>query len=125
MTSFIQYVVNEFVLRCGEHVSVEWEPGSKKFDYGSVDLSVMPRRKGRSGGGGIFGKSSASKLVSKNAPERIRKDLKQQDDDLSEISKGLDTLEGMAVAIGDEVDRSTVQARRLAQQFDFTEFHNL
>jgi hypothetical protein len=55
MTAHIQWITNEFSLRCGPNLDVQWEPGAKKFDYGSVDLASLTVPKGRKGDSGTDG----------------------------------------------------------------------
>ena len=126
MTAHVQWITNEFSLRCGSDLDVQWEPGAKKFDYGSVDLASLSVPKGRKaasdngGWGATGGKSKTSGLISKGASQQTRDDLDEQDGYLDEMSRGLDQLQGLATAIGTEVDSSTQKIRATNQRMDET-----
>lgn len=125
MTAHVQYVTNEMALRVGPELDVQWEPGAKKFDYGSVDLAQVPLPKGRANGmdndgWGMGGKSKTTGLISAKAPQKVKDDLAMQDAHLEEMSNGLDELYGIGIAIGTEVDASTQQVKRVTGKVEAT-----
>jgi hypothetical protein len=125
MSAHMQWITNELALRVGPELEVQWEPGAKKFDYGSLSLAELSVPKGRkddgNGGWGSVGqKSKTAGLISKNAPAGVHEDLAEQDAYLDEMSQGLDHLNGIANAIGKEVDESTVKIKALNGKVDTT-----
>ena len=124
MTAHVQWITNEMALRVGPELEVQWEPGAKKFDYGSVALAsmVVPRgRKQGDGGWGTQGQpSKTAGLLSKNAPAHVHADIAEQDEMLDQMSAGLDRLNGMATAIGNEVDDSTQKISNTNRRMDAT-----
>jgi hypothetical protein len=54
--------------------------------------------------------------LSKNASKQTHDDLAEQDAYLDEMSAGLDHLQGIALAIGDEVEDSTRKIRATNQR---------
>ncbi len=125
MSAHVQWITNELALRVGPELEVQWEPGAKKFDYGSVELASLSVPKGRkddsNGGWGSVGqKSKTAGIISKNAPQHVHEDLAEQDAYLDEMSQGLDHLNGIASAIGKEVDDSTAKLKNLNGKVDAT-----
>ncbi len=125
MSAHVQWITNEMALRVGTELEVQWEPGAKKFDYGSVELAALSVPKGRkddgNGGWGSVGvKSKTAGLISKNAPKQVHEDLEEQDAYLDEMSQGLDHLNGIANAIGKEVGDSTQKLEAVNQKMDHT-----
>lgn len=137
MTAHIQWITNEFGIRCGNdfpscffllfcffskgpELDVQWEPGAKKFDFGSVELAQrMPPRRGKEKEAGYSGGPvGTSSLVSKSAPKHVHEDLAKQDAYLDEMGAGLDELIGISTAIGTEVDASTHEIRAVNERLD-------
>eukprot|EP01133_Synstelium_polycarpum_P013382 gene13382-15741_t len=122
-SSYIQNVVNEFVLRSncklGRSAKVMFEPGVKTFAYGNPTIRFIPSS-GRQNQAPVFGRASTMGLsnVIKNAPEGVKDALIQQDKDLDEISALLGDIHGIARTIGDEADRQSEQLDRVTTRVD-------
>jgi len=122
-TSYIQAVVNEVVLRARNKVgdvSVVFEPGTKKFAYGSH--SILPPAASNSGERKVafFRRDAvpqASPLI-RNAPEGIKQDLMKQEEDLDQISDILGDLHGIATTMGSELTRQTEQLGHVTKRVD-------
>jgi len=121
MTSYLQIVTNEIVLRTKEHqVQVVFEPGVKKFLYGNPRLSVLPMKSLRSANTFVRkeAQQKTSALLSENAPQKLKDDMDMTDEHLDQISDILGDLGDIAITIGDEIDRSAEQLDRVSDRVD-------
>lgn len=128
MSSYLQVITNEIVLRLQESqgevqqpvaIKVQFEPGVKQFEYGDPRISVQPTRVrdgGQGGGPGFYRKDagkSASQLLSNNASQKVREDLDVTDQHLDEISRLVDGVGDMAVTMNDTLGRQQIQIERI------------
>jgi len=121
-TSFVQAVVNEIVLRTKPgQVVVIHEPGTKKFQYGSLAIREQTLQASRdntwSAEGGFFQapKANSAGLVS-NAPDEIQMQLKMQDDQINTLSNVVGDIRTMNKAIKKEADRETEQLDKVHER---------
>jgi hypothetical protein len=128
MSSYLQVITNEIVLRLQESqgdaqqpvtIKVQFEAGVKQFEYGDPRISVQPTRVrdgGQGGGPGFYRKDagkSASQLLSNNASQKVREDLDMTDQHLDEISRLVDGVGDMAVTMNDTLGRQQIQIERI------------
>lgn len=125
MSSYVQSIVNEIVLRAKPKVgtvSVIFEPGTRKFVYGSTsvplpaDNTIGGERKAA-----FFRKDGAAPAlpgVFKNASDEVKQGIMQQEKDLADISDVLGDMHGMAITMGGEIVRQTEQLDRVTVRVD-------
>ncbi|EGG17374.1 GRAM domain-containing protein [Cavenderia fasciculata] len=124
-SSYIQNIVNEFVLRSnfklGKAAKVIFEPGVKQFAYGNPTIKFIPSVGRQQQNQALFGRTNTSGVshVVKNASEDVREALMQQDKDLDEISALLGDIHGIASTIGNEADRQSEQLDRVTGRVDY------
>ncbi len=128
MSSYLQVITNEIVLRLQESqgdtpqpatIKVQFEPGVKQFEYGDPRISVQPTRvrdAGQGGGPGFYRKDatkSTSQLLSGNASQKLREDLDTTDQHLDEISRLVDGVGDMAVTLNETLGKQQIQIERI------------
>jgi len=119
--SYVQTLVNEFVLRTNGKIKVWFEPNAREFKYGDPFYTKPPAKRDRgSQGAGFFRKGNQASVVNlvKDVPEQVKQQLQQQEDDLDEISGIVDNLGQMGKAMGSEIDRQTEQLDRISTRVD-------
>jgi len=120
--SYIQTLVNEFVLRTNGKAKVIFEPNAREFKYGDPFYTKPPAKRERGGqqSSGFFRKSNQTSVVNlvKDVPEDVKVQLQQQEGDLDEISDIVDNLGQMGRAMGTEIDRQTEQLDRVSNRVD-------
>jgi len=124
MSSYVQAIVNEICIRAKPKigtVQVNFEPGTRKFSYGTT---AIPLPTVDTGGGerkaGFFRKDGAATLpgVFKNASDDVKQAVLQQEQDLVQISGVLGDLHGMASTMGGEIERQSEQLDRITVRVD-------
>jgi len=125
-TSFVQAVVNEIVLRTKPgQVTVVHEPGTKKFQYGSLAIREQTLQASRddtwSAEGGFFQtpKSDVSKIIS-DAPDEVQTKLKMQDDQINTLADVVGDLKNINKALLTETKREVEQLDDIHKQVNKT-----
>eukprot|EP00026_Physarum_polycephalum_P001563 Phypoly_transcript_01565.p1 GENE.Phypoly_transcript_01565~~Phypoly_transcript_01565.p1 ORF type:complete len:546 (-),score=84.07 Phypoly_transcript_01565:1662-3230(-) len=129
MSSYVQSIVNEFCLRAkpkiGE-VSVIFEPGTRKFVYGTTRIP-LPSDNTATGGerkAAFFRKDAGAPALPaafKNASDETKQGILQQEQDLAQISDLLGDMHGMATTIGGELERQSEQLDRITVRVDLAD----
>jgi hypothetical protein len=127
MSSYLQVITNEIVLRLNESraeteqpttIKVQFEPGVKPFEYGDARISVQPTRMRETGQGGpgFFRKEAqkkTSELLSGNSSSKLKEDLDLTDQHLDDISRLVDGVGDMALTMNDTLGRQQIQIERI------------
>ncbi len=118
----MQALVADFYVR-DRKLNVIFEPGTKKFSYKiygntvtASDASSTTVLKSDTASHGFF--RSKSSLMYKNMNSETQLKLQEQDRDLDEIHGVLGDLNGMATAMGNEIDRQSDQLDRVTDKVD-------
>lgn len=118
MSSFLQILVNEFSLRLLGQLKVDFEAGSRKFDFGKPGLSEKVKikeseaKQSNASGfvrGGRGKPVSVSEQLSTNVDDSTKKQIQQVEQNLDLISLGLRDLDVMARQIGTTTDTQNEQ----------------
>jgi hypothetical protein len=135
MSSYLQAITNELVLRTGPNqAKVIFEPSVKRFQFGSFKVSDATaigrgRNADANGGGGGGGSGfrpnhiKASDLLSNNASSEVRAAVDQQEEDLHAISNVLDDLGAIANGMSSTLDDQIRQIDRITKKVDDTASH--
>lgn len=123
------YSAHTTAIRCIDHAPqpncpVEFEPGVRKFEYGSNSINKSAAGSGSSApaANAFLRTQQAAKYQPGNLMqnEGNRAAMKQVDDDLDEVSGIVGDLKAIARAQGTEIERSTEQLDRLNIKADQT-----
>eukprot|EP01127_Copromyxa_protea_P002557 TRINITY_DN1245_c0_g1_i2.p1 TRINITY_DN1245_c0_g1~~TRINITY_DN1245_c0_g1_i2.p1 ORF type:complete len:455 (-),score=67.76 TRINITY_DN1245_c0_g1_i2:108-1472(-) len=126
MSSYIQIITNELILRAkdiGTSLDVVFEPGAQKFDYGNARISATPpvSRDSNSTFVRFEGLVKTSSLLSANAPQQVKDDLKQVDDDLDAIFNHLQNINIRTDVIVTETVRQNEQLSKINEKMETAE----
>lgn len=108
MSSYIQLIVNELILRCPKgSVQVIFEPGVRQFEYDNPALSKIPPTSRTAQSSGFSRPEATSRpsalLLSATADQQTRDDLDEVDRHMDEVSRVVGDIGDMAVAMGQEL----------------------
>jgi len=123
MSSYLQIITNEIVLRCKkDQVQVIFEPSVEKFEYGNPKIITKQtpsiRKNITSGFFHRVESRQTSSLLSDNVDDQTKQDLDETDKDLDQISNLLGDLNGISLTINKVVDNQTDQLDRINDRTD-------
>eukprot|EP01126_Amoeba_proteus_P043656 TRINITY_DN4802_c0_g1_i11.p1 TRINITY_DN4802_c0_g1~~TRINITY_DN4802_c0_g1_i11.p1 ORF type:complete len:144 (-),score=40.97 TRINITY_DN4802_c0_g1_i11:229-660(-) len=111
MSSYLQIITNELVLRARDSnvvLKIVFEPGTSRFHYGNPRISATPpitREQAKNNFVRLEGLYKTSDLLSTNAPQQVKDDLREVDDNLDAIFGHLQNISVRTDAIAEEIDR--------------------
>lgn len=131
VSSYLQLVTNELLLRCTHHkkvvIPVEFEKRATTFDYGDPILSLAPAtqnttRQQLSGGDSGFQRRTdygkTSDLLSPNVAPEVKRELDQTDKDLDDLLDVVGDIEHIAINMGESIKHQTDQINRMNDKVD-------
>lgn len=114
ITSYTQALTNELVLRSPRsELPVEFAPNLTQFDYGCSSISYS-FQEGKLVSQGI----DSTALLSNNASKEVREALALQDMHLDNVQRGLNVVQGIAVAINEELESSKFHLEDTAERVE-------
>ena len=91
--------------------------GTRKFVYGKR-LAMAPQSR-KAIGSGFFRKgANFTETAFKDAPEELKKQLNQQDNDLDELEHIVGNITKIATVMGEEIERQTDQIDHITDRVD-------
>jgi len=114
--SDIQQIVHEFSMK-HPTINVIFEPGTRQFVYGKR-LAMAPQSRKAVGSGFFRKQANFTATAFKDAPDDIKKQLNQQDQDMDEIEHIVGNITRMAAVMGEEIDRQTEQIDHITNRVD-------
>jgi len=124
MSSAIQPIINELSIRTGklQELLVEFEPGTKKFQFGFIldsrNAKILAQNAGDAGSFRRFNGAAAPSVDAKIVSPQYQAAVQEQDDDLDDIAIAVGEIGNMAIAMGREADRQTDDLKRLNKKAD-------
>jgi len=121
MSSFLQIIVNELVLRSPENsFKVIFEPGVESFQYGEPKISIQPTTSRQTKQGFIRkeGQIKTSSLLSDSVSQQTKDDLDESDKNLDTISNLLGNINNIGITMEKEIDRQIEEIDKLNEKTD-------
>jgi len=130
MSSYIQAIVNEFVLKSKSippgplgYLRIIFEPGIKKFSFGSPAINLPTSSSSNTTRKAAFFRQGAQPqntvfIQKMDVDQETKNQLLEQEKDLDQISNLLGDLHSMGVTMGTEIERQSEQLDKVTTRVD-------